>query len=232
MPRNSQAASAKRRVERIHSASTRRRMSAPTANANGIANSVYPEYSIGGWIIMLGWRSSGFSPVPSGGATGERLRTATREDEQRRRRRRRSRAARRSPTARLAQAPAREEEHEARPQRQQQHPQQQRALLRGPRPRPSGRRAASSSTSASRRPRSEKSERRNAISRTTKRRGGQPGERVDGAAARVDPVLTARCARAVERRARCRRGDGEREDQAGACRRSPSRWPQLCVSDS
>ena len=23
-----------------------------------------------GWIIMLGWRSSGLSPVPSGGATG------------------------------------------------------------------------------------------------------------------------------------------------------------------
>ena len=40
MPRNSQAASAKRRVARIHSASTRRAISAPTANANGTANSV------------------------------------------------------------------------------------------------------------------------------------------------------------------------------------------------
>ena len=43
MPRKNQAASAKRRVARIHSASTRRTTSAPTANANGIANSVYPE---------------------------------------------------------------------------------------------------------------------------------------------------------------------------------------------
>ena len=43
-------------------------MSAPTANANGIVHSVYPEYSIGGWTIMLGWRSSGSSPTPSAGA--------------------------------------------------------------------------------------------------------------------------------------------------------------------
>ena len=44
MPRNSQAASAKRRVARIQSAApTWRVMSAPTANANGIVNSVYPE---------------------------------------------------------------------------------------------------------------------------------------------------------------------------------------------
>ena len=40
-------------------------ISAPTANANGIVNSVYPEYSIGGWNIMAGWRSSGFRPAPS-----------------------------------------------------------------------------------------------------------------------------------------------------------------------
>ena len=70
MPSASHAPRAKRRVERIHSASTRRVMSAPTANAKGTAKSVYPEYSIGGWIIMLGWRRSGFSPVPSSGATG------------------------------------------------------------------------------------------------------------------------------------------------------------------
>ena len=43
MPRKNQAASAKRRVLVIHSASTRRTTSAPTAKANGIANSVYPE---------------------------------------------------------------------------------------------------------------------------------------------------------------------------------------------
>jgi hypothetical protein len=41
MPRKNQAARAKRRVERIQSAApTWRVMSAPTANANGIANSV------------------------------------------------------------------------------------------------------------------------------------------------------------------------------------------------
>ena len=43
MPRKNHAASAKQRVERIHSASTRRAISAPMAKANGIANSVYPE---------------------------------------------------------------------------------------------------------------------------------------------------------------------------------------------
>ena len=69
MPRNSQAASAKRRVGAIHSASTRRTISAPTAKANGTVNSVYPEYSIGGWIIIDGWRSSGLSPTPSLAAT-------------------------------------------------------------------------------------------------------------------------------------------------------------------
>ncbi len=42
-PRKSQAASAKRRVALNHSASTRRTASAPTANAKGTANSVYPE---------------------------------------------------------------------------------------------------------------------------------------------------------------------------------------------
>ena len=68
MPRNSQAPSANRRVARIQSAApTWRATSAPTANANGIVKSVYPEYSIGGWIIMLGWRSSGLSPAPSAG---------------------------------------------------------------------------------------------------------------------------------------------------------------------
>ena len=40
MPRNSQAASVNGRVSRIHSASSRRVISAPTANANGTANSV------------------------------------------------------------------------------------------------------------------------------------------------------------------------------------------------
>ncbi len=43
MPRKNHAASAKRRVAVIHSASTRRTRSAATANANGTVNSVYPE---------------------------------------------------------------------------------------------------------------------------------------------------------------------------------------------
>ncbi len=42
-PRNSQAASAKRRVTWIHSAPVRPVISAPTANANGIVSIVYPE---------------------------------------------------------------------------------------------------------------------------------------------------------------------------------------------
>ena len=68
MPRNSHAASAKRRTTAIHSPSTRRAISAPAANANGTVQSVYPEYSIGGWIIIVGKRSSGSRPTPSAGA--------------------------------------------------------------------------------------------------------------------------------------------------------------------
>src|SRR3954453_6176714 len=69
-PRKNQAASAKRRVAEIHSASTRRTTSAPTANAKGTANSVYPEYSIGGGVIMLGGGSSGVNPMPPCGGFG------------------------------------------------------------------------------------------------------------------------------------------------------------------
>ncbi len=43
MPRNSHAASAKRRTTAIHSPSTLRAISAPIANASGIVHSVYPE---------------------------------------------------------------------------------------------------------------------------------------------------------------------------------------------
>src|SRR5690242_20318940 len=67
MPRNNQAASANRRVTAIQSLRRRPVTRAPIANANGIVSSVYPEYSIGGWIIMLGCRSSGSRPEPSGG---------------------------------------------------------------------------------------------------------------------------------------------------------------------
>ena len=67
MPRNSQAASANRRVSEIHSAPSLPVTSAPIANANGIVSSVYPEYSIGGWIIIVGWSSRGSSPAPSAG---------------------------------------------------------------------------------------------------------------------------------------------------------------------
>ena len=35
--------------------------------AKGTSSSVNPEYSIGGWIIIVVWRSSGSSPAPSGG---------------------------------------------------------------------------------------------------------------------------------------------------------------------
>ncbi len=45
-------------------------ISAPIANANGIVNSVYPEYSIGGWIIIVVWRSNGSSPAPWDGVHG------------------------------------------------------------------------------------------------------------------------------------------------------------------
>ncbi len=51
----------------IHSDPSRPVTSAPIANANGIVSSVYPEYSIGGWIIMLGCSSSGSRPAPSVG---------------------------------------------------------------------------------------------------------------------------------------------------------------------
>ena len=82
---------------------------------------------------MLGWRSSGFSPLPSGGAfatvpNGETAKTSSAGEEGAEAQQHRRRVGRH-----VAQAPAHEEEHEARPQRQQPHPQQQRALLRGPR---------------------------------------------------------------------------------------------------
>ncbi len=35
--------------------------------AKGTTSSVNPEYSIGGWIIIVVWRSSGSSPAPSVG---------------------------------------------------------------------------------------------------------------------------------------------------------------------
>src|ERR1044072_2724633 len=73
IPRNRQAASAKRRVAARQSLLRRRVTSAPTANASGIEKSVYPEYSIGGWNIIAGWRSSGLRPVPSGGAAASVL---------------------------------------------------------------------------------------------------------------------------------------------------------------
>ena len=79
IPRHSQAASANGRVVRSQSASRRRVTSAPTANANGIVNSVYPEYSIGGWNIIAGWRSSGFRPRPSTGAGLERANGVSRK---------------------------------------------------------------------------------------------------------------------------------------------------------
>ena len=78
-------------------------MSAPTANANGIANSVYPEYSIGGWIIMLGWRSSGFSPVALQRRDREHRERRLQEDEQRREERREAEQHRRRPRRDLAQ---------------------------------------------------------------------------------------------------------------------------------
>ena len=68
MPRHSHAASANGRTVRSQSLPRRRVTSAPTAKANGIVNSVYPVYSIGGWNIMAGWRSSGLRPAPSIGA--------------------------------------------------------------------------------------------------------------------------------------------------------------------
>ena len=117
--------------------SSRRRRAARRARRprrrTGTAHSVYPEYSIGGWIIMLGWRSSGLRPLPSGGATASVSERRDGEDEQRGEERRRSPAAPRRVGRHVAQAPARRKQHEARPQRQQPQPQQQRALLRGPR---------------------------------------------------------------------------------------------------
>ena len=70
------------RVRRIHSGPSCRVTSAPTAKANGTANSVYPEYSIGGWIIMLGWRSSGLSPAPSAGGAASAVERRLEEDQQ------------------------------------------------------------------------------------------------------------------------------------------------------
>src|SRR3954462_10053338 len=124
MPRNSQAASAKRRVAVIHSASTLRAASAPISNAKGTVNSVYPEYSIGGGIIIDGWRSSGSRPAPCPGAlelathrAGARARQERRggEHEQAGEERAEPREHRGRHGRDVAHPVPREEQHEARP---------------------------------------------------------------------------------------------------------------------
>ena len=135
-----------------------------------------------------------------------RGRTGSRRTRAARRRTRRSRAAPPSRTGATSRsAPAGEEQDQARPQRQQQHPQQQRALLRGPHRGGAveGRRRR---RGVRRRPaRSEKSERRKAASSTTKATAEHAGQRVDRAAAGVDPLAAAARARRRARR-RCRTG--------------------------
>ncbi len=65
--RNSHVTMVQRRVMWIHFSPGYRIISAPSANAKGTANPTYPRYSIGGWITISGYCSSGFSPKPSCG---------------------------------------------------------------------------------------------------------------------------------------------------------------------
>ena len=169
---------------------------------------------------MLGWRSSGFRPVPSAGgaasgANGDSRNTSSAAEERAEAEQHGGRVRRH-----LAQPPAREEQDRAAPQRQQQHPQQQRALLRGPRRGQPVEERRRRRRVARRRARSEKSERRNASLEDAKATDEQPGQRVDGAAAGGDQVAPAG-ARAVQRGADAVEADGQREDQAGAAGGAP-----------
>src|SRR5512138_305598 len=65
--RNSHAHNAQRRVRRIQRSSVRPVISAAIAKEYGITNETKPRYSIGGWMIIPGWRRSGFRPRPSSG---------------------------------------------------------------------------------------------------------------------------------------------------------------------
>src|ERR1700731_4869401 len=63
--RNSHVTIVHRRVMWIHFSPGYRIINAPSANANGTENPTYPRYSIGGWITISGYCSSGFNPNPS-----------------------------------------------------------------------------------------------------------------------------------------------------------------------
>ena len=196
------------------------------ANAKGTAHSVYPEYSIGGWIIMLGWRSSGFSPLPSGGALRHGLERRDREDEQGGEEGAEAQQHRRRVGRHVAQAPAHEEEHEARPQRQQPHPQQQRALLRGPR-----RRRAVEGRRRGRGVRGHhvevevRAQEGDLEDREGRASSAAPARRPS--AARSRPSRAARCApRRARRRCRRRTSRGRGSGRPGL--RGP--WRQLCAA--
>ena len=62
---NSQVTSVQRRVVWIQASPGWRVISEPMAKANGTANPTYPRYSMGGWMAMAGYCSSGLSPWPS-----------------------------------------------------------------------------------------------------------------------------------------------------------------------
>ena len=81
---------------------------------------------------MLGLRSSGSRPAPSGGTGLGLAERRVEEDEQRREERAEAEQHARRVGDDVAQAVARDEDRDARPDREQPDPQQQRALLRGP----------------------------------------------------------------------------------------------------
>ncbi len=214
MPRASHAPRAKRRVERIHSASTRRVMSAPTANANGHREQRVPRVQHRRVDHHARVAQERVEARPLERRDREHVERRLHEDEQAAEERAEAQQHRRRVRRDLAHAPAREEEHEARPDRQHEEPQEQRALLRGPRrghlveERRGRRRVRRDDREGEVRP-----QERDLQDREGRRR--QARQRVHGAAARHHPVLPA-AARAVDRRRDAVQGDGEAEDQAGA----------------
>src|SRR3954466_8396536 len=65
--RNSHVTIVQRRVMWIHFSPGYFMISAPSAKANGTEKPTYPRYSIGGWMTISGYCSSGFKPLPSSG---------------------------------------------------------------------------------------------------------------------------------------------------------------------
>ena len=176
---------------------------------------------------MLGCSSSGSRPAPStGGVRAGRERIG---QEHRQRDEERGEAEQHGGRVRgdLAHPPAGQEQDQARPHRQQEHPQQQRALLRGPRGgRLVERRRRRRGVTGDDVEREVRAQERDLEDRERERH--QPGQRVHGPAAGIDPLAAPRDRRRTATR-RCRT---ERTSSPRISSARPSSAISVVLSDS